>query len=149
MALEDEIKEAEKEEMHSQEKYGMMAMDAERMGMSDMARMMREMASDEGRHAAMMRRMHGGMVGGKKTYQQIAEEQHYGMPYGYMPKGDRPFPKTYGDWVNLAEDIKERYPDDPVTRAAVNFQLQRIAEREDEDEAKRWLMQEAGRLGIK
>ncbi len=60
----------------------------------------------------------------------------------------RPFPETYGDWVNLAEDIKAKLPDDPATRACVNFQLQHIAEREDEDEAKRWLVNKAGKLGI-
>lgn len=73
----------------------------------------------------------------------------------------RPFPKTYGDWVNLAEDIKAKYPDDPVMRAGVNFQLQLISHEEEEiperreerlaaaQEAKRWMTERAGELGIK
>lgn len=73
----------------------------------------------------------------------------------------RPFPKTYGDWVNLAEDIKAKYPDDPVMRASVNFQLLQISheteeipeEREERfraaQEAKRWMTEQAGELGIK
>jgi len=69
----------------------------------------------------------------------------------------RPFPETYGDWVNLAEDIKTRYADDPVDRAAVNYNLKVIAEEDgvtpmveqsEVDDAKRWLIQKAGELGI-
>lgn len=74
----------------------------------------------------------------------------------------RPFPQTYSDWVNLAEDIKEKYPDDPVMRASVNFSLQQIAEEEqyqrppDEqaeaaraaNEAKRWFVERAREQGI-
>ena len=71
---------------------------------------------------------------------------------------ERPFPKAYGDWVNVAENIKERYPDDPVMRASVNYQLGIIAREEDVtpvvevkevEEARRWLMLKAGELGIK
>lgn len=62
----------------------------------------------------------------------------------------RPFPQTYGDWVDLAEDIKAKCPNDPVMRADVNYQLQHISENTDSsDEAKRWLTTEAGKLGIK
>jgi len=62
----------------------------------------------------------------------------------------RPFPKTYGDWVDLAENIKERIPDDPATIATVNYQLNTIAVGESGvEEAKRWLLNKAGELGIK
>lgn len=73
----------------------------------------------------------------------------------------RLFPKTYGDWVNLAEDIKGKYPDDPIMKATVNFSLQQVALEDEEpteareerlkeaQEGKRWLMQKAGELDIK
>lgn len=70
----------------------------------------------------------------------------------------RPFPQTYGDWVSLAEDIKAKYADDPVGRASVNYNLNIIAregktvpmeEEADIDEAKRWLVEIAGELGIR
>ncbi len=231
MALEDEIKRAEEEEMQSQEMYGMMAIDAERMGQHDMARMMREVAGDEGRHAMMMRSMisGGGITGvsyywevsnmvtgkwmeyykeyptqdqalqaakdiyadtypdavnqhlvikifskspearagltyepeitksywisGEKTYQQIAEEQHYGMPQGYMPEGHRPFPQTYGDWVSLGENIKTKAGiDDFKTTAEVNEHLYHIYKEEQDPAtaqvAKRWLAGKAAELGV-
>lgn len=54
---------------------------------------------------------------------------------------DRLLPKTYGDWVDLAEDIKEKYLGDASTRESANKALQHIAD-EDElaDESKRWLV---------
>ncbi len=78
------------------------------------------------------------------------------VPTWYAPS--RPFPKTYGDWVDLSESIKEKYPDDPAMRAAASYQLGIIAregevepvvEEKDVDEAKRWLTRKAGELGIK
>lgn len=61
----------------------------------------------------------------------------------------RLFPQTYSDWVNLAEDIKDKYPDDPVMRASVNYQLDIVLRAEGgEDVAKRWLAERAGELGL-
>lgn len=75
-----------------------------------------------------------------------------GVESVYMLKEEstsRLFPKTYGDWVNLAEDIKAKCLDDPVGRSNVNYQLQQIAgETKDVAEAKRWLLQKAAELGI-
>lgn len=71
--------------------------------------------------------------------------------------GKRPFPQTYMDWVKLAEDIKQRYPNDPVMLATVNFNLGILAKEDqqipavepgDVDDAKRWLTKRAGELGI-
>ncbi len=67
---------------------------------------------------------------------------------------DRPVPQTYGDWVNLGVDIKEKAGiDDFVTTADVNTHLGRI-DREDEDptaaqQSKMWLTRKAQVLGIK
>ncbi len=62
---------------------------------------------------------------------------------------DRPSPQTYGDWVNLAENIKSA---DPAswTAAWVNSALQHISEEDPAAEAsKRKLMQRASELGIR
>lgn len=76
---------------------------------------------------------------------------------GYAAPG-RPFPKAYGDWVDLSESIKEKYPDDPAMRATVSYQLGIIAregevepvvEEKEVEEAKRWLTRKAGDLGIR
>lgn len=61
----------------------------------------------------------------------------------------RPFPQSYGDWVSLGMDIKEK---DPTvgTAAWVNMALQHIADNdEDAEQSKRWLVDKAGELGIK
>lgn len=83
------------------------------------------------------------------------------LPVPYGPPEERPFPKTYGDWVSLAEDIKTKYPDDPVMRASVNHQLHQIMRETEEvpgegeervraaQEARRWMTEKAGELGIK
>jgi len=67
---------------------------------------------------------------------------------------ERPFPETYGDWVNLGMDIKEKAGiDDFKTTAEVNKHLSYIYEEEHDpakaQEAKRWLAKTARELGIK
>lgn len=70
--------------------------------------------------------------------------------------GKRSFPQTYGDWVDLAEDIKAKDPS-PETSSQANMMLNTIISearepgREppgDVDTAKRWLVQKADELGI-
>ena len=98
----------------------------------------------------------------------LGQSEHEPLYVGYVgmettgyPPGPavhkRSFPQTYGDWVDLAESIKTRYTDDPVGRAVVNYSLGIIAregetmpvlEEGEVDDAKRWLTEEAGRLGI-
>jgi len=79
-------------------------------------------------------------------------------PEEQQERPSRPSPKTYGDWVDLAENIKERYPGDPVMRASVSYQLGIIARAEavepvveeaEIEEAKRWLARKAGELDIR
>lgn len=66
----------------------------------------------------------------------------------YPPAIGRPFPKTYGDWVNLAENIKTATPD-LDTQYTANLHLQEIAtEGPNQDAAKRWLVEKAGELRI-
>ena len=155
MGLEDEIKKAEKEEMHSQEKYDRMAHEAEAMGKHDMASMMQQMSWDEGRHAAMMRAMmwKDGMVEEKSPERRRAEEVlgRISQPLGVE---DRLFPKTYGDWVNLGEAIKDKFGiDDFETTTQVNKHLYNIYEENQNpsaaQESKRWLMQKAAGARIR
>ena len=68
---------------------------------------------------------------------------------------DRPVPQTYGDWVNLGVDIKEKVGiDDFFTTGQVNTHLGHIYREEELDpeavrESKMWLTRKAGELGIK
>ncbi len=62
---------------------------------------------------------------------------------------DRLLPQTYGDWVNLAEDIKSADPE-AWTAGWVNTALQHISEEDEAAEgSKRKLTQRAGELGIR
>ena len=74
-----------------------------------------------------------------------------GMPM-YIPGtgGKHPVPTTYGMWIDLSEDIKDKYPLDSPERAEVNFQLGILLELEEgrPDDAKRWLVNKAGEVGI-
>ena len=161
MALEDDIRKAEEEEIKSQEKYMMMAHEAEQAGLHNMAGMMKEMANDEGRHAQMMRSMvgfgakeEGGMIMGELGREMMSQEEAKRLGMGEMHKrmmgsgeSSRPFPETYGDWVSLAEDIKAKMP--PESWGVVNGLLLIISDEVPEaQEAKRWLVNKAGELGI-
>jgi len=60
----------------------------------------------------------------------------------------RPFPETYGDWVALAEDIKDRLSD-PAQILVVNDAINDIAQQTDRSEAaKRYLVELAANLGV-
>lgn len=61
-------------------------------------------------------------------------------------KPSRPYPETYGDWVDLAEDIKEK---DPNSASRVNGAMYDISEETRlAEEQKRWLVEKARELGI-
>lgn len=78
------------------------------------------------------------------------------VPAGKLPPGEPSkegpeswlYPKTYGDWLNLGIDIKEK---DPSTQTGVNKALSVIIGQDegDVDAAKRWLLEKAGELGIR
>ncbi len=161
----EELRKEGKEEIRAYLGYLRLADDAEDLGRYLTADELRMIAGQELEHSKMITRLlvleppfagapspepkatfdHDKVE--KKTYQQIAEEQHYGMPQGYMPEGRRPSPKTYGDWVSLAEDIKAK---DPDLSYLVNNHLLQISDNTCEaEEAKRWLVSKAGELGIK
>ena len=67
----------------------------------------------------------------------------------YPPQeAPRPFPQTYSDWLVLAADIKQKEPKLEVW-TKVNDCLNYIALDElGVDDAKHWLMEKAGELGV-
>ena len=161
MTLDDEIRKAREEELYTRDKYTMMASDADEKGLHNMAKMMREMSDDEGRHAQMMRTMvgfgateEGGMIMGELGREMMSQEEAKRLGIGEMHKrmmgsgeSSRPFPETYGDWVSLAEDIKAKMP--PESWGVVNGTLQVVGEEgPNAEEAKRWLVEKAGELDI-
>ncbi|MBA7701647.1 hypothetical protein ES703_110390 [subsurface metagenome] len=83
------------------------------------------------------------------SFADYAAMEEMGHPIG------RPFPKTYGDWVNLGMDIKETAGiDDFETTADVNRHLEHIYKEEETDpgvvrESKMWLTRKAGELGVR
>ncbi len=69
--------------------------------------------------------------------------------------GETLFPQTYGDWVDLAERLKTASGNIFAHNAMINYQLQTIAGEgmgetpEAVAQAKRWLVLDAGKYGIK
>ena len=87
---------------------------------------------------------------------KMLEGKHSGetirVPANYVeqiPEEPEFFHRTYMDWYNLAEDIKQKMP--PESWYIVNDLLLVISQEEGPvaDEAKRWLMKKAGELGIR
>lgn len=97
--------------------------------------------------------MHG-MMGSHEQYMPPSLEERM---FGRMAPGEsghhwmgqhRPVPKTYGDWVDLGEDIKQADPS-VGTATAVNKALQSIMSNSpDIDNAKRTLINLAAKLRI-
>lgn len=112
-------------------KYREMAWSAERLGLASEGEIFRRISEQEATHGgelrAILSRMHW----------PIKAEEH---------ALSRLFPKTYGDWAELGADIKET---DPNTSEEVNNALIDIAgDLPGCEDAKRWLVQKAGELGI-
>lgn len=107
---------------------------------------LRAIAADEDRHYSILSHLStvASMTGEQRA--EYTERMGYALGYVHPSQVGRPFPKTYGDWVNLAEDIKEV---EPNISWEVNTRLGHIASESEEAEgSKRWLVQKAGELGI-
>jgi len=155
MDILDEIKFYIKDEEDANRTYSRMAGDADNVGMHKTAQILRGMAADELRHKEMLEGMYYkpefGPVREKILTEEIEEAYERAKKTGEVTVSafriGRPFPETYGDWVNLAEDIKTK---DPGSVFMVNAALQDIAsETEYADEQKRWLVNKGGELGIR
>jgi len=148
MDLMEDIRFYIKDEKEANETYSRMANDADNAGMHDTARILRGMAADELRHKEMLEGMYYKPEFGPAR-EPVVEEIKLGGKMIEVPLG-RPFPQTYMDWVNLAEDIKDRVGEDLPDYYEANRQLGIISTLEEgnPEEAKRWLTEKAGELGI-
>jgi len=146
MTLIDELREEARGEIEATKGYRNLASRLRAAGHYSEGNLVDSVADDEDRHANLLMTLANSIMA-----KQEPEEIKLGEEMIEIPLG-RSFPETYGDWVNLAEDIKDKYPDDPVMRASVNYQLGYIAEEdeypEEAQEAKRWLTKQAGKLQI-
>lgn len=125
---------------------------------AETANILRAIAADEDRHYNLIRRLAsqeeqitgswlpgGGRPGGPR----LAAFTTSGGAAPPSPTTPRLFPKTYGDWVNIAEDIKEKLKGDMEAITYVNHLLQDISGNTPQsEEAKRWLTKKAGELGV-
>ena len=127
-AIEDQIE----REKDMSNKYLELARNASELGYPNMAAGLRRMTEDNRMHCLRLEQM-------AKTTRSLWSKGFRQLP--------RLFPKTYGDWVDLAIDIKER---DPGLSDEVNKALDEIQKESFEaHNAKRWLAKKAWDLGIK
>lgn len=124
------------EEIQASNEYYELASYAREIGLSEeIVNKIRDIAADEGGHFRFFETLHSRL--------QISTAH-------LQPStvGKRRFPQTYDDWVSLAYDIKEK--DKKIdTWAKVYECLNSIAfDEPDIDDAKRWLVDKAGELGI-
>ena len=116
------------------------------------AERLRKIAADEDRHKLIVSHLLAELSGEGETGQEYTERMEYMLghrhPSQYPGERHSLFPQTYSDWVNLAEDIKQKMPTE--SWYIVNDLLQVISQEEGPvaEEAKRWLMRKAGELGI-
>ena len=111
---------------------------------SETAATLRKIAADEDRHHVLLSKMLAA-IPWLPQYDIITEIER-GM--GKMSSGGRRFPQTYGEWVDLAEEIKEK-DKSPHIWQAVNAALDDIAQdRPIASESQRYLFNKAQELGI-
>lgn len=139
--------EAQQDEEKAYNEYVKLSYEAQTLGLDHAATILRNISKDEAKHAnelEVMRKLPVEPTTGERTWpEELAWREKSG--FGEL---HRPFPETYGDWVSLAEDIKQKMPEE--SWYIVNELLQTISKEEGPvvDEAKRWLMNKAGELGI-
>jgi len=113
---------------------------------------LRSIAADEDRHHMLLSGLPASSASPLEPaprYDTITEIER-GM--GKMPSGERRFPRTYGEWIGVAEDIKAR--DTSVeTQFEVNTALGSIsneaADPQEVSKAQRYLITLAATLGIR
>lgn len=104
---------------------------ADRLGHHSVGATLRGIAEDEQKHSLLLR--------------QIVKQLSWISESGPVEL-QRPFPQTYDDWADLGIDIGAK---DPSIKDAVYRALTKIYEgTPDADEAKRWLVNKAGELGV-
>lgn len=156
MAFADDLEAQVRDEQDAYYTYLRMAMEADKLGRHELAIRLRGIANDEERHYNALSAeflpeerpaplLNAEELRGRQARERAEEFlERVSQP---LTLEHRPYPQTYGDWVNLAEDIKIRDPDSAPT---VNDRLNVICfEEGDVDAAKHWLVDKAHELGIK
>ena len=135
LTVEDLIRAIERQieqEKDMSNRYLELSKDASELGYPNMAAGLRRMAEGNRLHCLRLEQM-------ARTTRSLWSGGFKELP--------RLFPKTYGEWVDLAIDIKER---DPSLSDEVNKALDEIQKESFEaNNAKRWLAKKAWDLGIK
>ena len=147
MVLLDDIKKQIDEETQAYLLYSRLADEAHEEGLQLEEEKLRKIAMNEHYHVRVLEQMHSGLIG-RTPQRRRAEEVLGRISQPLDIKQDRPFPKTYGYWVELAISIKEK---DPTVGIAVqvNTALQHISDEDGEaEQSKRWLTSKAGKLGV-
>lgn len=125
------------DEVNADNNYIALSVEAEHLGLTNVAVILANMAGEEAGHADKLRRILSidlATSGEIKLSGDLIE-----VPI------KRPFPETFDEWGNLGDDIKKADPDLAI---AVNERVSAIFCETDVDTAKRWLTEQAGRLGI-
>jgi len=152
MDLMEEIKFYIKDEEEANVTYLRMAGDADNAGMHKTAQILRGIAVDELKHKELLEGMYY-----KPEFGPVVVE-HAGFEYEqYLMRGkgaqekyvkeQRKTPETYGEWIDLSEDIKQKSRD---LSSEVNTNLGYIftGTPSESDEGKRWLLGKSKELGL-
>jgi len=127
----EDISEQMKSEKSAYNEYQALARFAEGLGYGATAKTLRAISEDEKRHHILL-----GHIADRLSYTS-------GLPEAELK---RPFPQVYDEWADLGIDIGAK---DPSITDEVQTVLTHIyAKTPSADEAKRWLIQKAGELGV-
>ena len=123
---------------------------------ADAAEILRNIAADEDRHYRLVKYQYDMLQMNSVERKAHEEQMEYLLGHRHpsqvgLTLTNRPFPQTYGDWVDLAESMKSAAPNDLQLAVRVNENLEFIATDDPvhSEASKRWLMQKAGELGIR
>lgn len=127
----EDISKQMRDEKSAYDEYQALARFAEGLGHSATAKTLRDISEDEKRHHILL-----GYIVDRLPY--ISELPGKGL--------ERPFPQTYDDWADLGIDVgaKDSSIVDEVQTALTHI----YAKTPEAEEAKRFLVNKAGELGV-
>ena len=159
MTLIEELREEARGEIKAAEGYRHLASRLRGAGHYSEGNLVDAIADDENKHASLLMTMANSIMSKGEHEPSLTDEINEAYEHAKRTgkvttspfSEPRPFPKTYGDWVSLGENIKER-DSDPRTWGEVNIALNSLSnEAADEQEvsnAQRYLTTKAGELGV-
>ncbi len=159
MTLVEELRGEACGEIEATKSYRSLAVRLRKTGHYNEGNLVDSIADDEDRHANLLVSMANSILSKGEPAPEPSPQRRktreildrISQPFDI--KQDRPFPKTYGDWVELGVSIKERVGiDDFATTAQVNIHLNHIYEEEQDPTtaqvSRRWLTDKARQLGV-